>query len=183
MKKILLITFFLLMGIDATAKDNNMNIYDFKVQDIDGKEVSLAKYKGKMLLIVNVASKCKFTSQYEGLEKLYQKYKSKGVMVLGFPSNQFSEQEPASNSKIKFFCTSNYDVHFDMFAKINVNGDNTAPLYAFLKKEQTGFLGTESIKWNFTKFLVSKEGKVLKRYGSSTKPKEISEDIEKLLLF
>jgi glutathione peroxidase len=158
-----------------------MNIYDFTVKDIDGKEVSMSKYKGKMLLIVNVASKCKFTSQYEGLEKLYQNYKNKDFMVLGFPSNQFSEQEPASNDKIKFFCVSNYDVHFDMFSKIAVNGDNTSPLYQFLKKEQKGFLGTESIKWNFTKFLVSKEGKVLKRYGSTTKPKEIEEDIKKLL--
>jgi len=183
MKKTLLITLFLLLGLTAIAKDNSMNIYDFTVQDIDGKEISMSKYKGKMLLIVNVASKCKFTSQYEGLEKLYQDYKNKDFMVLGFPSNQFSEQEPASNGNIKFFCVSNYDVHFDMFAKIAVNGDKTSPLYKFLKKAQTGFLGTESIKWNFTKFLVSKEGTVLKRYGSSTKPKEIAKDIEKLLLF
>jgi glutathione peroxidase len=183
MKKTLLLTLFLLLTLNITAKENTMNIYDFTVKDIDGKEVSMSKYKGKMLLIVNVASKCKFTSQYEGLEKLYQNYKNKNFMVLGFPSNQFSEQEPASNDKIKFFCVSNYDVHFDMFAKISVNGDKTSPLYAFLKKKQTGFLGTESIKWNFTKFLVSKEGRVLKRYGSSTKPKEIAKDIEKLLLF
>ncbi|SFV65932.1 Glutathione peroxidase family protein [hydrothermal vent metagenome] len=181
MKKILLIS-LLIFGLSLTAKEQKMNIYDFTVQDIDGKEISMSKYKGKMLLIVNVASKCKFTSQYEGLEKLYQKYKNKGIMVLGFPSNQFSEQEPASNGKIKFFCTSTYDVHFDMFAKIDVNGKNTSPLYAFLKKEQTGFLGTESIKWNFTKFLIGQNGEVLKRYGSSTKPKEIEKDLEKLLL-
>lgn len=181
MKKILLLSLFLFLTLNLTAKENPMNIYDFTVKNIDENEVSISKYKGKMLLIVNVASKCKFTSQYEGLEKLYQKYKSKDFMILGFPSNQFSEQEPASNKKIKFFCVSNYDVHFDMFSKIKVNGDNAHPLYKFLKKEKTGFLGTESIKWNFTKFLVSSEGQVLKRYGSSTKPKEIEEDIKKLL--
>jgi len=163
------------------AKESTMNIYDFKVFDIDGKEVSMSKYKGKMLLIVNVASKCKFTEQYEGLEKLYQKYKDQGIMVLGFPSNQFAKQEPASNGKIKVFCTSTYDVHFDMFAKIDVNGQYTAPLFAYLKKEQTGLLGTESIKWNFTKFLVGKKGEVLKRYGSKTTPKEIEKDLEKIL--
>ena len=182
MKKIFLILLGLSIAISSNAKENTMSIYDFKVLDIDGKEVQMSKYKGKTLLIVNVASKCGFTPQYEGLEKLYQSYKDQGVMVLGFPSNQFSKQEPAGNTEIKFFCTSTYDVHFDMFSKINVNGDNADPLYAFLKKEQTGFLGTEAIKWNFTKFLVGKSGTVLKRYGSKTTPKEIGKELEKLLL-
>ena len=158
-----------------------MSIYNFNIQDIDGKEISMSKYKGKVILIVNVASQCGFTPQYEGLEKLYQKYKNDNFMILGFPSNQFSQQEPASNDKIKIFCTTTYDVHFDMFAKIDVNGDNAIPLYKYLKKEQTGFLWTESIKWNFTKFLVDADGNVIKRYGSSTEPKDIKKDIEKLL--
>ena len=179
MKKIFLIVMGLL--ITLTAKDKMMNIYDFNVMDIDHQKVSISKYKGKVLLIVNVASKCKFTPQYEGLENLYQEYKDKGFMVLGFPSNDFANQEPEGNAKIKVFCTSNYQVHFDMFSKIDVNGNNTDPLYSFLKKEQTGFFGTESIKWNFTKFLISKEGKVIKRYGSTTLPKEIKKDIEILL--
>jgi glutathione peroxidase len=165
------------------AKGNIMSIYDFNVMDIDGKKVSMSKYKGKVFLIVNVASKCKFTPQYEGLESIYQEYKDKGFMVLGFPSNDFANQEPEDNGKIKVFCTSNYKVHFDMFGKIDVNGDNTDPLYSFIKKEKTGFLGTESIKWNFTKFLVSKDGTVIKRYGSTTLPKEIKKDIEILLGF
>ena len=158
-----------------------MNIYDFNVKDIDGKNISMSKYKNKVLLIVNVASKCGFTSQYEELEELYQKYKDKDFMILGFPSNQFREQEPESNDKIKLFCTTTYNIHFDMFSKIDVNGDNTIPLYKYIKKEQTGFLWTESIKWNFTKFLVDKNGKVVKRYGSSTKPISIKNDIKNLI--
>ncbi len=158
-----------------------MSIYDFKVKDIDSNEVAMSNYKGKVLLIVNVASECGFTPQYAGLEKLYQTYKDKNFMVLGFPSNQFGKQEPKDNEKIKIFCHENYNIHFDMFSKIDVNGDNTIPLYKFLKKEKSGFLGTESIKWNFTKFLVDSEGKVVKRYASATKPEDIREDIEKLL--
>ncbi|MBL1244791.1 MAG: glutathione peroxidase [Sulfurimonas sp.] len=158
-----------------------MSIYDFNVNNIDGKSISMSEYKGKVLLIVNVASKCGFTPQYEGLEKLYESYKNDGFMVLGFPSNQFMSQEPGSNEEIKFFCQKTYEVEFDMFAKVDVNGDNTEPLYKFLKKEQGGFLWMDSIKWNFTKFLVDKEGNVIKRYGSSTKPAEINEDIKKLL--
>ncbi len=158
-----------------------MNIYDFKVKDIDGKEISMSKYKDKVLLIVNVASKCGFTPQYEGLEKLHKKFKAKNFMVLGFPSNQFSEQEPESNDKIKSFCSLTYGVEFDMFSKIDVNGDNSIPLYQYLKKEATGFLWTEFIKWNFTKFLVDKKGNIIKRYGSATKPKSIENDIERLL--
>lgn len=158
-----------------------MRIYDFNVTTIDGQEVSMSKYKGKVLLIVNVASKCGFTKQYEGLEKLYEKYKNENFMILGFPSNQFSNQEPGSNEEIKEFCTLTYGVDFDMFAKIDVNGDNEIPLYSYLKKEASGILGTEAIKWNFTKFLVNKEGKVVDRFGSTTTPASIEDDIKKLL--
>ncbi len=158
-----------------------MSIYDFSVKSIDEKSVSLSKYKGQVLLIVNVASKCGFTPQYEGLESLYEKYKDDGFMVLGFPSNQFLSQEPASNKEIKFFCQGTYDVKFDMFAKIDVNGEDADPLYKFLKEQQGGALWIDAIKWNFTKFLVDREGNVVERYGPSTKPREIEVDIEKLL--
>jgi len=171
----------LMTVLSLNAGEKNMSIYDFNVNNIDGKSISMSEYKGKVLLIVNVASKCGFTPQYEGLEKLYESYKNDGFMVLGFPSNQFMSQEPGSNEEIKFFCQKTYEVEFDMFAKVDVNGDNTEPLYKFLKKEQGGFLWMDSIKWNFTKFLVDKEGNVIKRYGSSTKPAEINEDIKKLL--
>ncbi len=171
----------LLFTCILSGKGGVMSIYDFSVQTIEGKELSMSHYKGKVLLIVNVASKCGFTPQYEGLEKLYQDHKDEGLMILGFPSNQFSEQEPASNSEIRFFCSSTYDVTFDMFAKIDVNGKHATPLYNYLKKEQSGFLWTEGIKWNFTKFLVDRSGKVIERYGSSTKPSEIEADIKKLL--
>ena len=157
-----------------------MDIYSFNLIDIDGKEINMSRYKGKVLLIVNVASECGFTPQYEGLEKLYQIYKDKDFMVLGFPSNQFAKQEPDSDEKIKFFCQGTYDVHFDMFSKIDVNGDNATPLYNHLKKEQGGFL-TDSIKWNFTKFLVDSSGKVVQRYAPSTKPESIKEDIARLI--
>ena len=158
-----------------------MQIYDFNVKTIDNEEISLSKYKGKVLLIVNVASECGFTPQYFGLERLYRDYKERGFMVLGFPSNQFGEQEPASNEKIKFFCQENYDVTFDMFQKIDVNGQNESKLYTFLKKEQGGFLWIDSIKWNFTKFLVDREGNIVERFAPSTKPKNLVQSIEKLL--
>ncbi len=158
-----------------------MALYDFNVKRITGEEISMSIYKDKVLLIVNVASECGFTPQYKGLETLYQNHKDEGFMVLGFPSNQFGRQEPKSDQEIYFFCQGTYDVSFDMFSKIDVNGDNAAPLYQYLKKEQNGVLWTEAIKWNFTKFLVDKEGKVIKRYGSSTKPEEIEEDIKVLL--
>jgi glutathione peroxidase len=177
-----LFSLFLVLSLNTYAKDTTMNnIYDFKVTTIDGKETTLTPYKGKVMLIVNVASKCGFTPQYEGLEALYEKYKDKGLVVLGFPCNQFGSQEPGTEKEIQNFCRVNFGVTFPMFSKINVNGDNTHPLYVYLKSEQPGILGTEMIKWNFTKFLVDRNGKVLKRYGSSTKPKEIEEDIEKLL--
>lgn len=163
------------------AKEKQMNIYDFNVKTIDGEEISMSKYKGKVLLIVNVASKCGFTSQYEGLEKLFEKYKNEDFMILGFPSNQFANQEPESNEKIKEFCSLTYDVKFDMFAKIDVNGQNEAPLYKFLKSNQKGILGTENIKWNFTKFLVDKEGNIVDRFASTTTPESIEEQIVKLL--
>ncbi|PUE66724.1 glutathione peroxidase [Arcobacter caeni] len=158
-----------------------MSIYDFNVKTIDGEEISMQKYKGKVLLIVNVASKCGFTSQYEGLENLFEKYKNEDFMVLGFPSNQFANQEPESNEKIKEFCSLTYEVKFDMFAKVDVNGDNEAPLYKFLKSNQKGILGTEAIKWNFTKFLVDKDGNIVNRYASTTTPESIEDDIKKLL--
>jgi glutathione peroxidase len=175
--------FFVLLLIVTTliAKDKNMSLYDFNVTNIDGEEVSMSSYKGKVLLIVNVASKCGFTPQYEGLEKLYQTYKEQGFMILGFPSNQFGKQESGSNEKIKFFCQGTYDVHFNMFSKIDVNGDEASPLYKYLKKEQGGFLWMDSIKWNFTKFLVDANGKVIDRYSPSIKPLDIKNDIERLL--
>ncbi|MGB5963991.1 MAG: glutathione peroxidase [Sulfurimonadaceae bacterium] len=158
-----------------------MSIYDFNVTTINGKEISMSQYRGKVLLIVNVASACGFTPQYEGLEKLYEEYRDQDFMVLGFPSNQFGEQEPGSDEEIIFFCQGTYDVQFDMFSKIDVNGENTIPLYQYLKNEKSGFLWTESIKWNFTKFLVDRDGNVVERYGSSTKPESIKKDIEALL--
>jgi glutathione peroxidase len=171
----------LLIFSSINAKETQMNIYDFNVKTIDGQEISMSKYKGKVLLIVNVASKCGFTSQYEGLEKLFEKYKNEDFMVLGFPSNQFANQEPESNEKIKEFCSLTYDVKFDMFAKIDVNGENEAPLYKFLKSNQKGILGSENIKWNFTKFLVDKNGNVVDRFASTTSPESIEKDIIKLL--
>jgi len=158
-----------------------MGIYGFKVKGIDGEEIAMSQYKGQVLLIVNVASECGFTPQYEGLEKLYQSYKEQGFMVLGFPSNQFGKQEPKSDKEILFFCQGTYNVTFDMFSKIDVNGENAIPLYKYLKREERGILWTEAIKWNFTKFLIDREGRIVKRFGSSTKPESLKEDIEKLL--
>ena len=163
------------------AKENAMNFFDFNVKNVDGEIVSMANYKGKVLLIVNVASECGFTPQYEGLEALYQEYKERDFMVLAFPSNQFAKQEPGSDAEIKFFCQGTYDVHFDLFSKIEVNGEGADPLYKLLKKEQGGFLWMDSIKWNFTKFLVDREGNVVDRYSPSSKPKSLRADVEKLL--
>lgn len=180
LKNLLLV--FLLILSTIYAKENKMTtLYDLSVKDIEGNTVSLSKYKGKVLLIVNVASKCGFTSQYEGLEKLYEKYKNKDFMILGFPSNQFANQEPGTNKEIAEFCRLTYGVNFDMFAKIDVNGENEDPLYTYLKKEASGVLGTQSIKWNFTKFLINKKGDVIDRFGSTTKPEDIENDILKLL--
>ncbi len=156
-------------------------IYQFDVQKINGDSVSMGEFQGKVLLIVNTASKCGFTPQFKGLEKLYQEYKDKGLEILGFPCNQFLSQDPGSNAEISEFCQLNYGVSFPMFAKIDVNGDNTHPLYAFLKEEKKGLMGSEGIKWNFTKFLVNQDGKVLKRYAPNTEPKDIESDIKQLI--
>ena len=156
-------------------------IYDFAVKDIHGKTVKLDAYKGKPMLIVNTASKCGFTPQYKGLEALYEKLHGKGLEILGFPCNQFGEQEPGSEAEIESFCELNYGVTFPMFAKVDVNGDGAAPLYKFLKKEKPGLLGSEAIKWNFTKFLVDRNGKVIERYAPNTEPAAIAGDIERLL--
>ena len=156
-------------------------LYDFSVKDIHGKTVKLAKYKGKTLLIVNTASKCGFTPQYKGLEALYQKYHGKGLEVLGFPCNQFGAQEPGSEADIESFCEVNYGVTFPLFAKIDVNGDDAAPLYQFLKKAKPGLMGSEAIKWNFTKFLVDRNGSVIERYPPNSEPATLAGDVEKLL--
>ncbi|MBN1838560.1 MAG: glutathione peroxidase [Campylobacterales bacterium] len=158
-----------------------MSLYDFEVTTIEGKKTTLEDYKGKVLLIVNVASKCGFTYQYEGLEKLYKTYKDKGLVVLGFPCNQFSEQEPGNEEEIKNFCSLTYDVTFPMFSKIDVNGAKAHPLYVYLKKEQSGLFGSEGIKWNFTKFLVDKHGHVVERFAPATKPESLEETIKGLL--
>jgi glutathione peroxidase len=157
------------------------SVYDFTVNDIRGERVDLDRYKGKVLLVVNTASECGFTPQYKGLEALYRKYRDRGLEILGFPCNQFGSQEPGSEEQIAQFCTSKYDVTFPMFAKIDVNGDNAAPLYRHLKHAKPGVLGTEAIKWNFTKFLVDRDGKVVERYAPTTTPAAIEKDIEKLL--
>ena len=156
-------------------------ISDFSAKDIDGREKTLADYKGKVLLVVNTASKCGFTPQYTGLEELQKKYAAKGFDVLGFPCDQFGHQEPGDENEIKNFCSLNYDVSFPMFAKIEVNGPNTHPLYQWLKGEKAGFLGTEAIKWNFTKFLIGRDGSVVKRYAPTDTPAKIEKDIAKLL--
>ncbi len=158
-----------------------MNIYDFEVIDIDGNKVSLSKYKGKVLLIVNVASECGFTPQYEDLQKLYDSYKKDGFKILAFPCNQFRNQEPKENTDIKKFCQLRYNVTFDIFSKVDVNGIATAPLFKFLKEKQNGFLNSE-IKWNFTKFLINKNGEVVDRYAPITSPKKIEPKIKKILL-
>ena len=156
-------------------------IYDFSVKDIHGKTVKLDRYKGKVLLIVNTASKCGFTPQYKGLEALYQKLNGRGLEVLGFPCNQFGAQEPGSAEEIAAFCEKNYGVTFALFAKVDVNGDAAHPLFDFLKKAKPGLLGTEAIKWNFTKFLVDREGNVVERYAPNAEPESLAGDIEKLL--
>lgn len=154
--------------------------YDYKVKNILGEEVSMSEYKGKVVLIVNTASKCGFTKQYEGLEELYEKYKDQGFVILGFPCNQFGAQEPGGNEEIKNFCTSTFSVTFPMMSKVDVNGESADPLYKFLKKEKGGILG-DNIKWNFTKFLVDREGRVVDRFASQKTPKQLEKEVEKLL--
>ena len=157
------------------------SIYDFSATKADGTEVALSDYKDRVLLIVNTASKCGFTPQYDGLEALQAEFHDRGFDVLAFPCNQFGGQEPGSETEIVEFCTMRFNTSFPIFAKIEVNGANTHPLYAHLKDAAAGVLGTKAIKWNFTKFLVNRQGEVIARYGSQTKPAAISKDIEKLL--
>ena len=158
-----------------------MSIYDFEVQTMEGETRKLDSYKGKVLLIANTASKCGFTPQFAGLETLHEKYAEQGLVVLGFPCNQFGGQDPGSDGEILDFCVKNYGVSFPMHSKIEVNGNQASPLFQYLKKEAKGALGSERIKWNFTKFLVSKDGKVLKRFAPLTKPEDIQDEIEKAL--
>jgi glutathione peroxidase len=157
------------------------SIYDIPVNDIHGKPRQLAEYKDKVLLIVNVASKCGFTPQYKGLEALYEKLHGRGLEVLGFPCNQFGAQEPGNEAEIEQFCDLNYGVKFPLFAKVDVNGTTATPLYQHLKKAKPGLLGSEAIKWNFTKFLVDRKGNVVERYAPNVEPQAIAGDIEKLL--
>ncbi|MFT8347628.1 glutathione peroxidase [Clostridium saccharoperbutylacetonicum] len=157
-----------------------MNFYDFTANKVNGKEIKMDEYKGKVLLIVNTASKCGLTPQLEGLENLYKECKDKNFEILGFPCNQFANQDPGTNKEISEFCLINYGVTFTMFEKIDVNGQNAHPIYKFLKENAKGTFGSE-IKWNFTKFLIDKEGNVIKRYAPITTPEKIKSDIEKLL--
>jgi glutathione peroxidase len=157
------------------------SIFDITADSLSGQPVNLSQYKGQVLLIVNTASKCGFTPQYKGLEAVYQQFKDKGAVVLGFPCNQFGAQEPGQAEEIGAFCEKNYGVTFPLFAKIDVNGDGAHPLFKKLKKDAPGILGTEGIKWNFTKFLIRKDGTVYNRYAPATKPEELIADIEKLL--
>ncbi|WP_288353820.1 glutathione peroxidase [uncultured Marinobacter sp.] len=160
---------------------STQSIYDFNAADIRGEEHSLDVFRGKVLLIVNTASKCGFTPQFEGLQSLYAELKEKGLEVLGFPCNQFRNQDPADDKAISEFCSLNYGVDFPMFAKIDVNGPNAHPLFEYLKHSAKGLLGSEAVKWNFTKFLVNREGEVVRRYPPTTKPSAIRADIEALL--
>ena len=156
-------------------------LYDIKATDIDGKERSMAEFRGRPMLVVNVASKCGFTPQYKGLEALHRKYADKGLVVLGFPCDQFGHQEPGDEAEIREFCSLTYDVSFPMFAKIEVNGAGAHPLYRHLKSARPGVLGLEAIKWNFTKFLVDREGLVVRRYAPTDTPEKIGKDLEALL--
>ena len=158
-----------------------MSVYDYSAKTLDGQDASLADYRGQVLLIVNTASKCGFTPQYEGLEQLWRTYKDRGFTVLAFPCNQFGAQEPGDAAEIANFCSLTYDVTFPVMSKIDVNGAGAHPLYTFLKKEQKGLLGTEAIKWNFTKFLIGRDGEVVERFAPTTKPEDLSAAIEALL--
>ena len=156
-------------------------LYNISVKDIDMNLIELNAYKGKTLLIVNVASKCGFTPQYKDLQNLHEKYQDKGLEVLGFPCNQFGAQEPGTNEEVKSFCEVNYNVSFKMFNKIDVNGPDASPLFKFLKHESPGIMGTEAIKWNFTKFLVDKDGQVIKRFAPKDGESEIESELQKIL--
>lgn len=158
-----------------------MSVYDYSAKTLDGQDASLADYRGQVLLIVNTASKCGFTPQYEGLEQLWRTYKDRGLTILAFPCNQFGAQEPGDASEIANFCSLTYDVTFPVMSKIDVNGADAHPLYKFLKKEQKGLLGTEAIKWNFTKFLIGRDGEVVERFAPTTKPEDLKAALEALL--
>lgn len=173
MKTLGFILIFMWTGFNTTTKDVD-SVYQFELKNIEGQEVRLNKYEGKVLLVVNTASECGFTPQYEGLQALYERYKDKGLVVLGFPANNFGGQEPGTNKEIKQFCSVNYKVSFPMFSKISVKGDNINPLFAYLTKEDNPDF-TGDIKWNFEKFLISKDGKLIRRFRSPTKPQ--SEEI------
>ena len=172
-----LMAYMMMVGsLTGTAKGaapgpaSGTSVYDFTMKSIDGADVPLARYKGKVMLVVNVASKCGYTPQYEGLEALYRRYKDKGLVLLGFPANNFGSQEPGTDAEIKTFCTTNYNVTFDMFSKISVKGDDQHPLYAWLTSEQANPATAGSVKWNFTKYLIDKNGRVIAKFGSATKP-------------
>lgn len=156
-------------------------VYDFSAPTLSGQEINIDSYRGKVLLVVNTASKCGFTPQYKGLQALHEKYKDQGLEILGFPCNQFGKQEPGNDNEISEFCELNYGVDFQMFSKIDVNGSDAHPLYQHLKKEAPGLLGSKAIKWNFTKFLIGKDGKVVNRYAPTDTPESLAKDIEKLL--
>jgi glutathione peroxidase len=157
------------------------SLFDFTVKDASNRDFALSGLKGQVVLVVNVASKCGYTKQYKGLEDLYREYKNQGLAVLGFPCNQFGAQEPGSNQEIQEFCSLNYEVSFPVLSKIEVNGSNTEPLYQWLKTSAPGLLGTEAIKWNFTKFLVDRKGQVIQRYAPQTEPQELVADVQKAL--
>ena len=157
------------------------SVHDFSARDLGGTEVPLEQYRGRVLLVVNTASQCGFTPQYKGLQRLYEQYRDQGFEILGFPCNQFAHQEPGSESEIGAFCEKNYGVSFPLFSKIEVNGDDAHPLYRHLKSEAPGLMGSKAIKWNFTKFLVDRDGRVVGRYGPRDKPEAIAADIEALL--
>ena len=158
-----------------------MNVFDFQAALLDGTPIDLSRYRGKVLLIVNTASECKFTPQFAGLEAIHRQFGERGVEVLGFPCNQFGQQESGSEAEIGAFCEKNYGVSFPLFTKVEVNGPDSHPLFRHLKHEAPGLLGTQRIKWNFTKFLVGRDGRVIKRYAPQTKPEAIAADIEALL--
>ncbi|MDD4992338.1 MAG: glutathione peroxidase [Paludibacter sp.] len=181
MKKGIIILFSLAIVLTTFGQKSTAAFYQFHCKNITGEDISMNSYKGKVVLIVNTASKCGFTPQYEGLEALYKKYKNKGLVILGFPCNQFAGQEPGSSEEIAKFCTLKYGVSFPMFQKIEVNGEKADTLYKYLKNILPGTMGND-VKWNFTKFLLDKKGQPFKRYAPSTKPEDITADIEKLLL-
>jgi glutathione peroxidase len=187
MKKLLILIPVVLISIFVISQNTKGkvmpatdSVYDYSVNDIDGNEVHLSDYEGKVLLIVNTASECGFTSQYEGLQELYEQHKDDGLVVLGFPCNQFGGQEPGSSEEIKNFCSSKFSVTFPLFEKIDVNGDNAAPLYKYLKSEQSGLI-TDDIKWNFTKFLIDRNGQPVERFAPTTKPEKIESHIKKMI--